>query len=89
MGGVRWVMSYTCLVTNGIPISLHILRMLVRFTIPCRDKAAYMHDIVYCLKTNQPSSVHMSAVDRPAALAEDDAATRMRYAKIVSVCTPM
>ena len=26
-------MSYTCLVTNGIPISLHILRIVVRSTI--------------------------------------------------------
>ena len=40
--GAKYTMSYTCLVTNGIPISLHILRMLVRSRIPCRDKAAYM-----------------------------------------------
>ena len=32
----------TCLATNGIPISRNILRMLVRFTIPCHGKAAYM-----------------------------------------------
>ena len=31
--GAKYTMSYTCLVTNGISISLHILRMLVRSTI--------------------------------------------------------
>ena len=41
---------YIRLATCGIPISHHILHILVRLLIPHRDKASYV--TVYCLKSN-------------------------------------
>ena len=43
-------MSYIRLTTSGIPISHHIRRILVKFTIPHRGKASHM--TLYGLSTD-------------------------------------